>query len=174
VTVEAGPTVTLRPIRPEDEPAWMQMLGRCSKETIYARFRYFFQWASHEAAVRYCFTDYEREIAIVVEQEEEGERSLLGVGRLVADPNHESGEYAALIVDEWQNRGLGGILLDYCEQIARAWGLKRMVAQTTADNYRMVAQFRNRGFAVELDTDGQTMQVVKELGPKASAGRADA
>ncbi len=156
-----GEPLTLRPIRPEDEPHWMAMLAACSRETIYMRFRYMFQWSIHEAATRYCFTDYDREIAIVAEREA-GEPRLVGVGRLVADPEHETAEYAVLVADAWQNRGLGGVLTDYCEEIARGWGLKRLVAQTTADNPRMLALFRKRGYRLEPDEDG-LMKVEKAL-----------
>lgn len=50
-----GDRIILRPIKPEDEPMWMEMLASCSRESIYQRFRYFFQWAYHDVAVRYCF-----------------------------------------------------------------------------------------------------------------------
>ena len=86
----------------------------------------------------------------------------MGVGRLVAEPDHEAVEYAVLVSDAWQNRGLGGVLTDYCLEIARGWGLKRMVAQTTADNARMLALFKKRGYTVEPDDEG-LMKVTKEL-----------
>ncbi len=161
VLLPDGERLLLRPIRPEDEPHWMAMLAACSRETLYMRFRYMFQWATHEAALRYCFTDYDREIAIVAEREG-GEPRLVGVGRLVAEPEHEAAEYAVLVSDAWQNRGLGGVLTDTCEEIARGWGLRRMEAQTTADNARMLALFRKRGYAIEPDDEG-LMKVTKEL-----------
>lgn len=161
VSLPDGERLLLRPIRPEDEPHWMAMLAACSRETLYMRFRYMFQWATHEAAMRYCFTDYDREIAIVAEREG-GEPRLVGVGRLVAEPEHEAAEYAVLVSDAWQNRGLGGVLTDTCEEIARGWGLKRMEAQTTADNARMLALFKKRGYTVEPDDEG-LMKVTKEL-----------
>ena len=111
--------------------------------------------------MRYCFTDYDREIAIVAEREG-GEPRLVGVGRLVAEPEHEVAEYAVLVSDAWQNRGLGGVLTDTCEEIARGWGLRRMEAQTTADNARMLALFKKRGYTVEPDDEG-LMKVTKEL-----------
>jgi acetyltransferase len=161
VSLPDGERLLLRPIRPEDEPHWMAMLAACSRETLYMRFRYMFQWATHEAAMRYCFTDYDREIAIVAEREG-GEPRLVGVGRLVADPEHQVAEYAVLVSDAWQNRGLGGVLTDTCEEIARGWGLQRMEAQTTADNARMLALFKKRGYTVEPDEEG-LMKVTKEL-----------
>ncbi|MDZ7375075.1 MAG: bifunctional acetate--CoA ligase family protein/GNAT family N-acetyltransferase, partial [candidate division KSB1 bacterium] len=133
-----GTSIILRPIKPEDEPMWMDMLASCSRESIYQRFRYFFQWAYHEVAVRYCFIDYDREIAIVAELNENGTRKLLGVGRLVGDPDLNTAEYAVLVTDAWQDKGLGSLLTDYCIEIAQSWGVKKIVAQTTTDNPRMI------------------------------------
>jgi acetyltransferase len=168
VTLRDGERLTLRPIKPEDEPLWRQMLASCSRETIYSRFRYFFQWSEHKAAIRYCFIDYDRELALVAETTEDDaaggapRRRLVGVGRLVADPDHETVEYAVLVTDAWQNRGLGGVLTDACLQIAQRWGLRRIVAETTTENERMIAVFRRRGFRIDVDPDGRLVSVVKE------------
>ncbi len=164
IALKDGTPVTLRPIKPEDEPLWLAMLGSCSKETIYSRFRYLFDWRTHEVATRFCYIDYAREIAIVAEiGGGEGEsRKLIGVGRLIADPGHEEGEYAVLIVDAWQGKELGGILTDYCVEIARRWKLKRVVAQTTTDNRPMIRVFERRGFAVVTGEDS-TVEVSKAL-----------
>ncbi len=158
-----GTDVIFRPIKPEDEPLWMELLGSCSRESIYSRFRYFFQWQSHEVATRYCYIDYDREIAIVAEIREGNKRKLIGVGRLIADPDHETVEYAILISDAWQNRDIGGILTDYCFEIAKHWGLKKIVAQTTSDNQRMISVFQKRGFEIEVDPTSSMVDVVKPL-----------
>jgi acetyltransferase len=157
-----GTQVTLRPIKPEDEPLWMDLLASCSKESIYQRFRYFFHWQSHEVATRFCYIDYDREIAIVAEIVKDGKRKLLGVGRLIADPDHEEVEYAVLITDAWQKKELGSILTDYCLEIAKKWNLKRIVAQTTTDNTRMISVFKKRGFHITIGNDS-TVDVVKEI-----------
>ncbi len=161
-----GTPVLLRPIRPEDEPLWMELLAGCSRESIYARFRHFFQWQSHQAAVRYCFIDYDREIAMVAELERDGRRQLLGVGRLVADPDHESVEYAVLVGDKWQNRGLGSVLTECCLEIAGHWGLRRVVAQTGRDNTWMLALFKRLGFVTTPTEDGSVIDAVMELRPR--------
>ncbi len=167
VKLQGGTRVTLRPIKPEDEPLWMDLLASCSRESIYSRFRYFFHWQSHEVATRYCHIDYDREIAIVAEIAEGGKRKLLGVGRLIADPDHEEVEYAVLVADAWQQKELGSILTDYCLEIAAKWNLKRFVAQTTTDNSRMISVFRKRGFQIRIGDDS-TVDVVKELHPSAN------
>lgn len=158
-----GTEVLLRPIKPEDEPLWMGLLSRCSPETIFSRFRSAFPWNLHETATRFCFIDYDREIGIVAEVEERGARSLAGVGRLVADPDHETVEYAVLVADTWQNRGLGGVLTDRCVEIARHWGLQRIVAETTPENQRMLALFENRGFSLRRNPGWDVVEVVKDL-----------
>jgi acetyltransferase len=163
IELREGTKVTLRPIKPEDEPMWLELLASCSKESIYSRFRYFFHWESHDVAARYCYIDYDREIAIVAEIEEEGKRKLLGVGRLIADPDHEEVEYAVLIADAWQQKELGSLLTDYCLDIAKRWKLRRIVAQTTTDNHRMLSVFERRGFAIRMESDS-TVDVVKEIG----------
>ncbi|MDZ7263661.1 MAG: bifunctional acetate--CoA ligase family protein/GNAT family N-acetyltransferase [candidate division KSB1 bacterium] len=158
-----GDRIILRPIKPEDEPMWMNMLASCSRESIYQRFRYFFQWAHHEVAVRYCFIDYDREIAIVAELNENGTRKLLGVGRLVGDPELETAEYAVLVADAWQDQGLGSLLTDYCIEIAQHMGVKKIFAQTTTDNPRMIAVFRKRNFDIQIDPSSSLVEVAKTL-----------
>jgi acetyltransferase len=145
-TTTGGLEITLRPIRPEDEPLWHEMLDACSPESIHMRFRALVKH-THEMATRYCFIDYDRELAIVAELEaQDGAHKLLGVGRLVADPDHQSAEYAVLVADPWQGRGLSDLLTDYCLEIARSWGILTVRAETTPDNARMIGVLKKHGF----------------------------
>jgi acetyltransferase len=152
----------LRPIKPEDEPLWLALLASCSKESIYSRFRYNFHYDAHEIATQFCFIDYAREIAIVAEVQVEGKKQLMGVGRLIADLDHETVEYAVLIADAWQKKELGTMLTEYCIEIARQWNLKRVVAETTKDNQAMISVFKKLGFEVNYNQD-TTVSVSKML-----------
>ncbi len=154
ITLKDGLRMRLRPIRPEDEPMWHAMLAACSPETIRARFRYLLKQTTHEFAARFCFIDYDREMAIVAEIDDNGERKLAGVGRLVADSNHETAEFAVLVADPWQNKGLGSSLTTCCLQVAEEWGLQSVVAETDFTNHRMLAAFRRRAFEVTKRRDG--------------------
>jgi len=162
-TLQDGTEVLLRPIKPEDEPLWLDMIGSCSKESLYSRFRYFFHWQSHEVATRYCYIDYDREIAIVAEINDNGVRKLIGVGRLIADPDHETVEYAILVVDAWQHKDLGNTITDFCMEIAETWKMKKIVAQTTTDNQRIISVFRKRGFTIRTIPGDSTVEIEKDL-----------
>ncbi|MBW6536381.1 MAG: GNAT family N-acetyltransferase [Mariniphaga sp.] len=157
-----GSPVLLRPIKPEDEPMWLELLASCSKESIYHRFRYDFYFDSHEVATQFCFIDYDREIAIVAEVEEEGQKKLIGVGRLIADPDVEMMEYAILITDKWQKKELGLILTRYCMEIAKIRDIKLLMAETTRDNKPMISVFRKLNFKIRFNEDG-TVTVRKDL-----------
>ena len=158
-----GTPVILRPIKPEDEPLWHDLVRSCSTETIWFRFQYLFKQTTHDMATRYCFIDYDRELGIVAELEEDGQRKLVGVGRLVADMDHETAEYAVIVADRWQGHGLGGLLTDYCLEVAKTWSVKRLVAETTMDNTRALATFRNRGFEIDAQQEEDVVLVRKEV-----------
>jgi len=156
--------IVMRPIKPEDEPLWFELLDSCSRESIYSRFNSFFHYSVHEVAARYCYIDYDREIAIVAETEEEGKKKIIGVGRLIADPEHETVEYAILVADKWQNMEIGSHLTDYCLEISKKWGLKKVIAQTTSDNHRIISMFKKRNFKIDHDKDTSTIFLEKEIG----------
>jgi len=114
-------------------------------------------------ATRYCYIDYDREIAIVAETEEEGKKKIIGVGRLIADPEHQAVEYAILVADRWQNMEIGSQLTDYCLDISKKWGLKKVVAQTNSNNTRIISMFRKRGFNIEHDKKTSTVYLEKNI-----------
>lgn len=160
-TLTDGTVVQLRPIRPEDEPRWIALLRSCSPETIRSRFRLSLSEPTHEMAARYCFIDYDRELALVAEGVGEGDHPLMGIGRLVSDPDHRTAEFAVLVADDWQGRGLGLLLTRTCVDVARTWGVRRLSAETDSGNLRMVSSFRESGWT--LRPSEEAGRVVAEL-----------
>jgi acetyltransferase len=158
-----GLAVTLRPIRPEDEPLWQSLLSTSSPESIRFRFRSLFKHITHEMATRHCYIDYEREISIVGEIEQNGERTLIGVGSLSAESDETSAEFAVLVSDAWQGKGLGGMLLDYCLEIAGHWGVKTIIAETDPHNHKMLESFAKRGFIARRDFEAEVVYLHKLL-----------
>lgn len=165
ITLKDGARVLLRPIRPEDEPLWHDHLKRCSQRSIWQRFRYLFKESTHEMATRFCFVDYDRTLAIVAEVEMNGVPAIVAVGRLVADADHSSAEYAILLADDWQGRGLGTILTDYCLEICRSWGINRVRVETSTDNLAMQKIVRKQHFKQLKAGDGDVLYELQLMPP---------
>ncbi len=142
---------TLRPIRPEDEPLVEKMFQYLSKESLYYRFFGYVPQVTHEFLARYTQNDYDREIAIIVEIEDKGEKLMIGVVRIIADAWGENAEYAILIADPWQRQGLGTILTDYILEIARDKGIRKIYASVLATNKGMIRLFEKHGFTIKRD-----------------------
>jgi acetyltransferase len=155
IQLASGMPIHLRAIRPEDEPAWKDLIRRSSTQSLWQRFRYLFKEATHDMAARFCFIDYDRELALCAETIVDDKPLLVAVARLVADPDHEEGEYGVLVADGFQHRGLGSFLTEKCIEIARRWGLRRIMGETTADNLAMIRIFRKLGFIVSPSADPQ-------------------
>ena len=149
VTLKDGASVVLRPLRPDDEGLWHTMLNAASEQSILFRFRSLFRSVVHNQAVRYCFVDYDREMAFIAEVNVQGRRELVAVGRLVGDQDHDRAEFGILVIDAWQGRGLGGLLLDMCLQHARNAGYKLVYAESSWDNQPILSLFRKRGFTID-------------------------
>ncbi len=156
-TLKDGSQVLLRPIRPEDEPEWHRFMRACSQQSIWLRFRYLFKETTHEMATRFCFVDYDRTLAIVAEIEKAGERQIVGVARLLADVDHRNAEYAVLVEDAWQGRGLGKLLTDFSLEICDSWGIGRVFCETTNDNRRMQSILDRREFKQAKSSDGEVL-----------------
>jgi acetyltransferase len=81
----------------------------------------------------------------------------------VADVYHVAAEYAIIVVDRWHGRGLGGVLTDYCLELAKKWGVKRVVAEVSKENVRMLATFRNRNFDLDDKIEQDVVLVSKNV-----------
>mmetsp|Transcript_29498 Transcript_29498/g.65410 ORF Transcript_29498/g.65410 Transcript_29498/m.65410 type:complete len:942 (+) Transcript_29498:128-2953(+) len=164
VTLKNSAPVLLRPIKPEDENEWHRMISRCSNQSKMSRFFHTFKDTTHEMASRYCFIDYDREIAIVAEVEEsDSKKALIGVGRLVANSDHTNAEYAVIVIDKYQGLGLGTMLTNYCMDIATEWGIKTVVAETSPNNHRMLSLFSRKQFVLNRTLSSDIVVCRKDL-----------
>jgi acetyltransferase len=144
-----GTDVILRPIRPEDEPMELEFVKGLSEEA--SRFRFFqvIRDLSHEALVRFCNIDYDREMAFIAETRELNRRMEVGVGRLVMEPNKKRGEFAVVVADKYQGKGLGTKLIDMLISVAEEKGLESMYGIVLPGNANMIHLCEKLGFTVE-------------------------
>jgi acetyltransferase len=159
-TLKNGQDVLLRPIKPEDEPLWLEMFQSFSEESIRYRFFEMLRDTPHEVRVRYCNIDYDREIAIVAESVEGGKKRLLGVTRLSIEPDGKSGEMAFIVGDKWQGLGLGTKIVDYVLEIAKEMGVETVYSIMLSDNYRALSLTKKMGFNLEYLSDGTVKGVL--------------
>lgn len=160
--LDDGRPVTLRPIRPEDEPLEFGLFDTFSKETW--RYRFFgpMKEVSHEDMVRYTNIDYRRGMAIIGVLSEEGEDKMIGVGRLIIDPDRNTGEFAVVVGDPWQGLGLGEKLTDSIIGIAEDKGLDTIWATILKKNFAMINLCKKLGFELEEESE-DTMKAVFKL-----------
>ncbi len=162
--VNTGETVLIRPIRPEDEPMLVRFHESLSERSVY--FRYFHPMrlnvrVAHERLTRICFIDYSREMALVVERSDpaSGDREILAVGRLIRMHSSTDGEFAILVTDSWQHRGLGRELLRRLVEIGKEEGLNRIVADVLPDNLEMIHLCEKLGFSCKYTPDSGVVKV---------------
>lgn len=155
-TTKKGLDVTIRPIRPEDEPLMVDFHGTLSEKSVYLRYFQalnFSQRISHERLTRLCFIDYDREMALVAEYDnpQSGKTEILAVARLTRMPNSDEAEYAGLVSDKYHGQGLGTEMLKRLINIAHQEKIEAIVAYTLPENTAMRHIFKREGFVLSRE-----------------------
>ncbi len=153
-TLKDGTPITIRPIWPEDELLMVKFHKTLSEGSVYSRYFEFLkldQRIAHERLARLCFIDYDREMALVAElrDPDNGEQKIVGIGRLIKVFGTDTAEFALLIGDGWQSRGLGTLLLKLLVQIGRDERLVLISGELLPDNLAMKLISTRCGFRLE-------------------------
>jgi acetyltransferase len=158
-----GTPLTLRPIRPEDEPLMVKFHGTLSEDTV--RLRYFGfpkleQRVTHERLTRICFNDYDREIALIAVRKNPETKAdeIVGIGRLIKMPGIDEAEFAIVISDQVHGQGLGTQFLKLLVDVGRKEGIGHITSLILPDNYVMQRVSRNVGFEVTYDRYNDAMR----------------
>ena len=144
-----GTAVTIRPIRPEDAQIEQEFVHSLSPQAKYMRFMGVTKDLTPAMLARFTQVDYDREMALIAVIDHEGGQRQIGVARYITNPDGASCEYAIVVSEAWQARGLGRQLMVQLIAIARARGLKTMVGLVFAANRRMLALAVALGFVVD-------------------------
>jgi len=156
-----GTEVVLRPIKAEDEGRFDELIKSLSAESVRFRFFEVFKEIPHETLTKYCNLDYDRQIAIVAELQN-GSKQIIGAGRVIAEPDGKSGEFAVLVTDQWQRKGLGSMLMEYIINVAKNMRLERIFAHVLPNNIKMKKLCEKKGFKMET-LDEETLKASLSL-----------
>jgi len=154
--MQDGTEVLLRPIEPEDEPLEHEMLTTLSEESLRGRFFQVIKNITHEMLTRYCNIDYDREMALVGEVREGDKRRIIGIGRLISEPDFKKGEFAVVVHDDYQGRGLGYKLVDMLIGVGHEKGLEKIFGIVLTENKAMIRICEELGFSTKNLSDGTT------------------
>jgi acetyltransferase len=153
-----GTAILVRPVRPEDEPLYGPFFAAVTSADLRLRFFAPVKDFSHPFVARLTQIDYARAMAFVAIDETSG--ALLGVVRLHADANYESGEYAILIRSDLKGHGLGWLLMQLMVEYARSEGIRTIKGQVLRENTMMLDMCRELGFRIASDPEEPSSMVV--------------
>ncbi len=166
-----GQTLTLRPIRPEDETQHRRFLERLDPEDIRMRVFYSRQTMARSELARLTQIDYEREMAFIATAvDEAGQPQTLGVARAVTDPDNQSAEFGIVVRSDLKGGGLGRLLMDTLIHYQRSRGTQTLHGSVLTENTRMLDLAHDLGFQVDPDAEsGSTVLLRLPLQPGAPA-----
>ena len=157
-----GSAIDVRPLRPEDEADMLAALEQASARSLQRRFFTMKRHFSDKERAFFMNIDFSNHVALIARAEHAGRKVMAGGCRyIVSDPGRA--EMAFMVVDAWQGRGIGSILMRHLIKIAGDSGLKELTAEVLPENAPMLKVFRKFGFKPASRRDPQTVHLALKL-----------
>ena len=167
-TARDGTPLIIRPIRPEDEPSLVRFHGTLSDRSVSLRYFHVMTLTTrvaHERLTRICFIDYDREMALVAESRnpQSGDPEIVGVGRLSKVRGRSEAEFALLVSDRFQRKGIGITLLDRLIQVGRDEKVTQIIGDILPENNGMQHLCEKLGFRLDRTPRDPIIRAVLDL-----------
>jgi acetyltransferase len=167
-TAKDGTPFVIRPIRPEDEPSIVRFHSTLSDRSVVLRYFHAMALSSrvaHERLTRICFIDYDREMALVAQYQDPqtGNQELVAVGRLSKLRGTTEAEFALLVSDRFQKRGIGKVLLERLIQVGRDEKVSRITGDILYENIEMQRLCEKLGFRMAREPDDNVIKALIDL-----------
>jgi acetyltransferase len=164
MTLPDGRVATIRPIRPEDAAIESAFVHGLSEQSKFLRFMFGLRDLTPSMLSRFTQIDYDRELALIaVIDTPQGEQQI-GVVRYTTLPDEETCEFAIVVGDDWQGKGLARRMFTRLIEAARERRLKVMTGVTLRENTRMIELSRSLGFETRTDPeDPELVQMTLQL-----------
>jgi RimJ/RimL family protein N-acetyltransferase len=157
-----GGQIEIRALQREDEADMLAAVGKASVQSLQRRFFVMKRHFSDKERAFFMDIDFKNHVAIVALAEEAGRKVIVGGGRyIVFEPGRA--EMAFVVIDTWQGRGIGSILMRHLVKIASDAGLRELTAEVLPENAAMIRVFRKFGFSPASRRDPQTLHLVRKL-----------
>jgi acetyltransferase len=147
-----GVEYLIRPIRPDDLEREREFVSGLSEESRYNRLMYSVHEATDALLLPLVNIDYRQHMALVAVREVDGREMFLGVARYAAADRGRH-EFAVVVADTWQGRGIASQLLIDLFLHARKHGLKELFGTVLTGNARMLSLVRHLGMDIHRDGD---------------------
>ena len=167
LTFADGRDWTLRPIRPEDAAALQEFIPCLSERSRYMRFVSMMRELTPRMLARYTQIDYHRELALVATtripnpaNRGHSIEAIIGLAHYLRNPDGRGAEYALVIGDDWQRRGLGAKLMNKLIDAATEQGLEYIDGMVIGSNQPMLSLMTWLGFTNDPDPEDPAMRKV--------------
>jgi acetyltransferase len=170
-----GTPLAVRPVRPEDAEIERRFVAGLSEETRYFRFFYRLHELTPAMIGRFTQVDYDREVALLAltpDASSPGGQAIVGIARYIGKLDRVTAEFAVVVADAWQRRGVASALMHALMSAAARKGVQELHGVVLRSNQNMLRFVRRLGFAVNDDPDDPEQVIaVRTLQPAAEGGR---
>jgi RimJ/RimL family protein N-acetyltransferase len=157
-----GRPVEIRALRPDDEADMLAAIDHTGPESLQRRFFVPKRGFSEREKAFFMKIDFVNHVALVAVIGEDGGSAIVGGGRyIVTEPG--KAEVAFVVVDAFQGQGIGALLTRHITGLARATGLKELVADVLPENMAMRKVLGKFGFRTTRSTDPQVVHLTLPL-----------
>ncbi len=158
-----GTQINIRPIRPEDAEGEQSFVRALSVESRRMRFMGAISELTPEMLARFTQIDYDREMALLATIEEGGTQVQQGVARYTINPDGTSCEFAVVVADNQQHRGIGTKLMQTLLDAAREHRLSKIEGKVLAENTKMLQLMTELGFEQRTDPEERSVILVERM-----------
>ena len=157
-----GGQIEIRALQRDDEADMLAAVGKASAQSLQRRFFVMKRHFSYKERAFFMDIDFKNHVAIVALAEEAGRKVIVAGGRyIVFEPGRA--EMAFVVIDAWQGRGIGSILMRHLVKIASDSALQELTAEVLPENAAMIKVFGKFGFRPVARRDPQTLHLVRKL-----------
>jgi acetate---CoA ligase (ADP-forming) len=146
VVLKDGSTMIFRPIKKNDVQDWWFFYKRLTAQSDCLRLQRIPQDLTLEDAQRYCSVDYYNQFALVAEVREESQKRIVAVGRYTRKPDPSKAEISFIVLNSYQNKGIGAKLIEWLATAAQNHGIDTFETQVLSDNTALLSVFQSYGF----------------------------